>query len=83
MVDNLYVDSAGLPPKLAFSVRQHLREYVRLVIEKEWPAQQAGRTNIEGWKPLFKLNREIAKFRPAGNATAIDSEILHTANDPA
>ena len=29
MLDNLYVDSAGLPPKLAFSVRQHLREYVR------------------------------------------------------
>jgi hypothetical protein len=81
MVDNLYVDSAGLPPKLAFSVRQHLREYVRLVIEKEWPAQQAGRTNIEGWKPLFKLNGEIAKFRPAGNAAAVDSEILHTAND--
>ena len=81
MVDNLYVDSAGLPPKLAFSVCQHLREYVRLVIEKEWPAQQAGRTNIEGWKPLFKLNREIAKFRPAASASAVDSEILHTAND--
>ena len=63
MVDNLYVDSAGLPPKLAFSVCQHLREYVRLVIEKEWPAQQAGRINIEGWKPLFKLNREIAAQR--------------------
>ena len=41
MVDNLYVDSAGLPPKLAFSVCQHLLEYVRLVIEKEWPPQQA------------------------------------------
>jgi hypothetical protein len=81
MVDNLYVDSAGLPPKLAFSVCQHLREYVLLVIAKEWPAQQAGRTNIEGWKPLFKLNREIAKFRPAGNAIVIDSEILHTANE--
>jgi hypothetical protein len=39
---------------------------VRLVIEQEWPAQQAGRTNIEGWKPLFKLNREIAKFAPLG-----------------
>jgi len=81
MVDNLYVDSAGLPPKLAFSARQHLREYVRLVIEKEWPAQQAGRTNIEGWKPLFKLNGEIAKYRPGGNGATLDSEILHTAND--
>lgn len=81
MVDNLYVDSAGLPPKLAFSVRRHLRDYTQLVIEKEWPAQQAGRINIEGWKPLLALNAAIARFRPAENAAAIHSEILHTAND--
>ena len=42
MVDNLYVDSAGLPPKLAFCVCQHLREYVRLVIEKECPRNKRG-----------------------------------------
>jgi hypothetical protein len=81
MVDNLYVDSAGLPPKLAFFVRRRLREYSRLVIDQEWPAQQAGRINIEGWKPLFQLNAAIAKFRPAENAVSIDSEILRTANN--
>jgi Protein of unknown function (DUF4239) len=81
MVDNLYVDSAGLPPKLAFSVRRYLRDYTQLVIDKEWPAQQAGRTNIEGWKPLIALNAAIAKFRAPGSAAAIHSEILHTAND--
>ena len=81
MVDNLYVDSAGLPPKLSFSVRRYLREYIQLVIHKEWPAQQAGRTNMEGWKPLFELNAAIAKYHPTGDMAPIDSEILHTAND--
>jgi hypothetical protein len=81
MVDNLYVDCAGLPPKLAFSVRRRLRQYSQLVVEKEWPAQRAGHTNTEGWKPLFQLNTAIAKFHPTETAQAVDSEILHTAND--
>jgi hypothetical protein len=81
MVDNLYIDCAGLPPKLAFTVRRHLRDYTRLVIDKEWPAQQAGRTNTEGWEPLFELNTAIAKFHPTETTQAVDSEILHTAND--
>jgi Protein of unknown function (DUF4239) len=80
MVDNLYVDSAGLSPKLAFSVRRHLRDYTRLVIDKEWPSQRAGHANYEGWKPLIELNAAIAKFRPT-ESVAIHSEILHTAND--
>jgi hypothetical protein len=81
MVDNLYVDCAGLPPKLAFSVRRRLREYARLVVDKEWPAQQAGHINTEGWKPLFQLNTAIAKFHPTETTQAVDSEILRTAND--
>jgi hypothetical protein len=81
MVDNLYVDSAGLPPKLAFTVRRYLREYTRLVIDEEWPAQQRGHTNIRGWKPLFQLNTTLAKYHPSENMTTIDSEILRTAND--
>jgi hypothetical protein len=81
MVDNLYVDSAGLPPKLAFSIRRYLRDYTQLVIDKEWPAQQAGRRNIEGWKPLIALNSAIAKFRPTESVAAIHSQILHTADD--
>jgi hypothetical protein len=81
MVDNLYVDSAGLPPKLAFSVRRHLRDYTQLVIDKEWPAQQAGHKNIAGWQTLIALNGAIAKFRAPESVAAVHSEILHTAND--
>ena len=81
MIDNLYVDSAGLPPKLAFTVRRYLRDYTQLVIDKEWPAQQRGHTNIRGWKPLFQLNAVLAKYHPSENMTTIDSEILRTAND--
>jgi Protein of unknown function (DUF4239) len=82
MVDNLYVDSAGLPPALAFFIQQRLREYSRIVIDKEWPAQRAGRLNLEGWKPLYQLNTAISKFRSSeGTAAALDAEVLHTAND--
>jgi hypothetical protein len=81
MVDNIYIDSAGLPPKLAFTVRRYLREYTRLVIDKEWPAQQRGHTNFQGWKPLFQLNATLAKYHPSENMTTIESEMLRTAND--
>jgi hypothetical protein len=80
MVANLYVDSAGLPPKMAFSVRRDLRDYARLVIDKEWPAQQGGHVDTEAWMPLFKLNLAIARFRPAASTGPIEAEILHTAN---
>lgn len=80
MIANLYVDSAGLPPKIAFAVRRDLRDYSRLVINKEWPAQQAGHVNTEAWMPLFKLNLAIARFRPAESTGPIEAEILHTAN---
>ena len=79
-IANLYVDCAGLPPKIAFVIRRDLRDYARLVIYKEWPAQQAGQVNIEAWKPLFKLNLTIARFRPAESTGAIEAEILQTAN---
>jgi Protein of unknown function (DUF4239) len=79
MVDNLYIDSVGLPPKVAFTVCRYLREYTRTVIDKEWPAQQAGKLSIEGWQPLYKLNGAIAKFHTTDRA--IESEVLRTAND--
>jgi hypothetical protein len=82
MVDNLYVDSAGLPPALSFLIQQRLREYSRIVVAREWPAQRAGRLSIEGWKPLYQLNTAISKFRSSeGTAAALDAEVLHTAND--
>ena len=81
MIDNLYVDSAGLPPELAFFIQQRLREYTRIVVDKEWPAQRAGRINLEGWKPLYQLNTAIAKFHSSDGTAAVDAEILRTAND--
>src|SRR5260221_2385592 len=35
---------------------------------------------MEVWKPLFKLNLTIARFRPAESTGAIEAEILQTAN---
>jgi hypothetical protein len=76
MVDNLYVDSAGLPPALSFLIQQRLREYSRIVVAREWPAQRAGRLSIEGWKPLYQLNTAISKFRSSeGTAAALDAEV--------
>ena len=62
-------------------MRRYLRDYTRLVIDEEWPAQQRGHTNFQGWKPLFQLNATLAKYHPSENMTTIDSEMLRTAND--
>jgi hypothetical protein len=80
MLGNLYVDCEGLPPKVAFSVRRHLRDYARLVVDREWPAQKLGRTDTEAWKPLYEINKLIARFRPTEKTQAVDAEILRTAN---
>lgn len=43
-VGNIYRDTVGLPAGMGKNIRADLQEYVRTVIEKEWPEQQRGVT---------------------------------------
>ena len=81
-VGNLYVDSIGLPPEVRFPIWRYLRDYVRTVIDVEWPSQHQGQVNLAGWESLIGLNLMLASFKPLdGSTIALKSELLRTAND--
>ena len=83
---SLAFDSAGLGPKTAERVRGEVEEYLQVVIEKEWPDQQAYRmdaANFEkGWSVLRGLSADVAGFEPrtAGQAS-VKGEMEHAIND--
>jgi hypothetical protein len=81
-VGNIYRDSEGLPMEMGREVRTELQEYVRLVVEQEWPAQQRGVTPSAGWQPLHKLHASIATMRPQNTGeSVIEAELLRTLNE--
>ena len=75
-LSNLTVDSAGLPPEIAQSVRKDLDEYIDIVVDKEWPSQQAGKLDDKafepGWTVLGHLSKELAAFAPATLGQNVD-----------
>jgi hypothetical protein len=77
----IYLDTQGLPKEMGQNVRNLVAQYVHTVIDQEWPAQQAGKTADQGWKPLRDLNTAIATIKPqnAGEAV-IEAELLRTWN---
>jgi len=67
-VGNMFFDTAGVPEAEAERYRKLLSDYVRHVIEIEWPAQHAGHTEEaryrEGWNLIGDLNVEVSHFEP-------------------
>ena len=68
-ITNLYFESFNIgSDALRVSVQDHIRRYARTVIEREWPAQQAGRfvvaARIPGRDELLAINREMAVMNP-------------------
>src|SRR5262249_2215113 len=57
---DIYLDTQGLPGASGQAIRNDVAEYVRTVIEEEWPTQRTGKTPEQGWKPLRDLNSAIA-----------------------
>jgi len=67
-VGNMFFDTAGVPEEAGMRYRQLLKDYVRHVIEVEWPAQHAGHTEEaiyrRGWMLIGDLNVLISHFEP-------------------
>ena len=61
---DLYRDSQALPPEVRKAVELHVRTYVRLVIEKEWPAMAEGESSSEAWEEYNALWRTYHAFQP-------------------
>jgi hypothetical protein len=84
-VGDVFRNTIGLPDDVARQLRGHLVEYIDVVIEQEWPAQQAGRLEEaswqKGWGALADFHFDIARFRPANAGEAvIQGQLLRSLN---
>ncbi len=81
-VGSIYRDTQGLPAEMGKDIRADLRDYVDIVIQREWPAQRNGDIPSEGWTPLHKLHSAIATMHPADlGESVIEAELLRTLNE--
>jgi Protein of unknown function (DUF4239) len=83
IVQNLYIDAEGFAEKgMANQVRNELRSYIRAVLDREWPAQQAGGISRAGFPALRQLRGTLASFEPKTQGDAIVmQESLRSLND--
>src|ERR1700732_50118 len=59
-VGSMYLITSGLPDETGQKIREALANYVRVVIDDEWPIQRQGVTPDQGWKPLRDTGSAIA-----------------------
>lgn len=62
---DLYRVMAGLEPADRVRLRTGVAEYVRLVVEDEWPATRHARSSPATWRAMDRLSNDIYAFRPA------------------
>ena len=75
------VDGLGSNPTTS-ALRASLHQYLALVVTKEWPDQQEGRTPTAGWPALETFQRTLLAVQPQGPAqTLLVPEMLHTLNE--
>jgi hypothetical protein len=82
LVGNLYRDTDGFSnDTTAFAMRADLRQYVSLVVTKEWPAQRAGRVSVVAWPALESFQRKVLTVEPQGRGEAVVmQEVLRSLN---
>ena len=61
---DLYRDAQVFPAEVRGQVETRLRDYVRLVVEEEWPAMAAGESSPQTWDAYNLLWRTYHEFRP-------------------
>jgi len=83
VVQNLYIDAEGFTDKaVASAVRDELRRYIRAVLDREWPEQQAGGISRAGFPALRQLRATLASLKPQTQGDAIVmQESLRSLND--
>jgi hypothetical protein len=76
---SLYRDLDGYPQPLRGKVETMMREYTRVVIEKEWPAHKKGVALEDGDALLERLENEIMNFEPVKEREKIvHAEVLQS-----
>jgi Protein of unknown function (DUF4239) len=76
---SLYRDLDGYPQPLRGKVETMMRDYTRVVIEKEWPAHKQGVALEDGDALLESLENEVMNFEPAKEREKIvQAEVLQS-----
>jgi Protein of unknown function (DUF4239) len=63
---DLYRNARAFPPDVREQVEVQLRAYVRLAVEKEWPAMAENKSSPETWEAYNQLWRIHHEFKPEG-----------------
>lgn len=75
----LYRDFDGYPGPLRGHLEATLREYTRIILEKEWPAHRRGETVEDGTLLIDGLENELMSFEPTKEREKIaHAEALHS-----
>jgi hypothetical protein len=61
---DLFRNAQALPEGFREELEPNLRDYVRLVVEKEWPAMAEGKSSAEAWDAYNRLWQTYYRFRP-------------------
>ncbi len=81
-VGSIYRDTQGLPPAMGQAIRDDLQQYIRTVVDQEWPVQREGLTPEQGWVPLRKLHSAIVTMQPQTmGEEVIQAELLRALNE--
>ena len=76
---SLYRDLDGYPQPLRGKVETMMRDYTRVVVEKEWPAHKEGVALEDGDVLRASLEHEVMRFEPAKEREKIvHAEVLHS-----
>src|SRR6476646_1157452 len=61
---DLFRDAQAFPDDVREELETNLRSYVRLVVEKEWPAMAEGKSSADAWDAYNRLWQTYYRFRP-------------------
>ena len=62
---DLYRDAQTFPSDIRAQLGSQIRDYVRLAVDKEWPAMADGKSSPEVWDAYIQLWRTYYQFAPA------------------
>ena len=61
---DLFRNAQAFPHDISEELETNLRSYVRLVVEKEWPAMAEGKSSVEAWDAYTQLWQTYYRYRP-------------------
>ncbi|MFH8253241.1 DUF4239 domain-containing protein [Microbacterium sp. B2969] len=78
----LYRGTTGLPEQVGGPIQDTLKEYLRVVIEEDWPNQRRGALPEASTAIVDELERQIYAYEPVGPQQAAEfSQLLSTFDD--